>query len=524
MKFLPVRLILFALLGVLFVLPGAQGAVTLLDDTFIEASRSGPPNLPSSTPWYTSNSSSDLVLAGTPQALVLTPRSNFLIGYFTPQALSVGDSITLSFTFTVEGNANGAKDGIRLGLFDSGGSRIASDGKGLSSDTYINYTGYGVQFDPGADPTNLISTLKRSSGKPELMTNGALSVFGLNRPVSPQLTAGVPYTGVLTLTRTAAGSMTASFSLNGVTISNTDSVSTFNTFDTIVIHAQSGVVSSLSFSEIKVVYDAIPEPSTVSLLGLSAGIGLLIHRSPRFRWERSDAFSSIKHSGGTQAFTLIELMVAIGIAVVMVALLLPTLQKAQATSDNVGCLANLRQIGVGIQNYVADHEGSLPGPLYAGIYPVPYTTCLTTFLAPYMGYPGRGNGVYPPPQAYAAMLCPAYKRVVPASKWTQGFAYQVVYALRYANGNNDYVKGPSGILISPWGHPDGKVNLAPLRIATLGSLVKAGETWAIEDADVTSYSATPPAGVATQPVHGNHWNKLYFDGRVASSSVAVANP
>jgi prepilin-type N-terminal cleavage/methylation domain-containing protein/prepilin-type processing-associated H-X9-DG protein len=60
------------------------------------------------------------------------------------------------------------------------------------------------------------------------------------------------------------------------------------------------------------------------------------------------------------AFTLVELLVVIGIIAVLVAVLLPALNRARAQANVVKCMSNLQQIGVGIQVYVAQNKGLMP--------------------------------------------------------------------------------------------------------------------------------------------------------------------
>ena len=59
-------------------------------------------------------------------------------------------------------------------------------------------------------------------------------------------------------------------------------------------------------------------------------------------------------------FTLVELLVVIGIIALLISILLPSLNKAREAANSVACLSNLRQIGLSVQLYANQNKGIIP--------------------------------------------------------------------------------------------------------------------------------------------------------------------
>ncbi|MEA2710335.1 MAG: hypothetical protein QOF78_2936 [Phycisphaerales bacterium] len=61
-----------------------------------------------------------------------------------------------------------------------------------------------------------------------------------------------------------------------------------------------------------------------------------------------------------RAFTLVELLVVIGIIAILIGILLPSLSKARAAANRTACMATQRQFGSAVYMFVQEHKGYLP--------------------------------------------------------------------------------------------------------------------------------------------------------------------
>jgi prepilin-type N-terminal cleavage/methylation domain-containing protein/prepilin-type processing-associated H-X9-DG protein len=103
-----------------------------------------------------------------------------------------------------------------------------------------------------------------------------------------------------------------------------------------------------------------PVPSSPAPAILKGGPLEAVERRPEEQKDYRGEFYPVAKPGKSNGFTLVELLIVIGILGVLIALLLPTLAGARHDANQIACAANLRSIGQGLAIYEDENNDMIP--------------------------------------------------------------------------------------------------------------------------------------------------------------------
>ena len=212
-----------------------------------------------------------------------------------------------------------------------------------------------------------------------------------------------------------------------------------------------------------------------------------------------------------RAFTLVELLVVIGILAVLIALLLPTLVAARVQARVTTCLSNEHQIGLAIHNYAIENHDTIPyGPNALGFTVInfyPVTGSVTSLISLLNGKP-VGLGLLLASyleQTPRVLFCPGADQTVNAD--------QQLALVGKSQAQADYYYRHGSV--AAFSRRQRPITFTCRRWETIRWVIRFQPL--VMDQDYIVSTGNEAFGVYTRTNHGRRWvNVLYSDGHATT--------